>query len=55
MKQEVHLSQEIRERLGFTPGDALFLQGAPVLHGLTLFFQMTEGFHQEAARAASGV
>ena len=40
VQNEIHLSQQIRQRLGFAAKNALSLKNVPILDGLALFFKM---------------
>ena len=55
VQQQVHLAEQIRQRLGFAAEQGLFLQDRAVGHGLDLLGQVIERLDQEAARAAGRV
>ena len=55
VQQQVHLAEQIRQRLGFAAEERAFLQDAAVGHGLDLLGQMVVRLDQEAAGAAGGV
>jgi len=50
MQQQVHLAEQIRQRLGSQPNSEPFLQHAAVGHGLDLFGQVVERFDQKGRR-----
>ena len=55
VQQQVHLAEQIRQRLGFAAEQGFLLQDFAVGHGLDLLGQMVERLDQKAARAAGRV
>ena len=55
MEEEVHLHEQIRQRLGLAALDALALELRAILHGAALLFQMIERAGEEAAGAAGRI
>ncbi len=55
VQQQVHLAEQIRQRLGFAAEQRAFLQHAPVGHGFDLLGQVVVRLDEETARAAGGV
>jgi hypothetical protein len=55
VQDQIHLSEKIRKRLGFTAEDTLRLKGMTVLDRLALFLQVLERFDEKPAGAASQV
>jgi hypothetical protein len=55
VQQQVHLAEQIRQRLRLAPDETLFLQDLAVGHGLHLPAQMIERLDEKAARAARRV
>ena len=55
VQQQVHLAEQIWQRLGFAAEQGFFLQDFAVGHGFDLLGKVVECFDQETARAAGGV
>jgi hypothetical protein len=55
VQQQVHLAEQIRQRLRLAPDETLFLQDLAVGHGLHLLAQMIERLDEKPARAARRV
>ena len=55
VQEQVHLAEEIRQRLRLAAEEGFLLQDFAVGHGLHLFAEVVVGFDQEAAGAAGGV
>ncbi len=55
VQQQVHLGQQVGQRLGLTAVDTRLLQRLPVLYRVALLLEVQECLDQEAARAAGGV
>ena len=55
VQEQVHLAEQIRQRLGFAAEERAFLQEAAVGDGFDLLGQVVVGFDEEAAGAAGGV
>ena len=55
VQEQIHLAEQIGQRLGFTAEDGALLQDFPVGDGLDLLFKVLEGFDEEAAGAAGGI
>ena len=55
MEQQIHLGQQIGERLGFAAPDAFLLQSAPLFHTPALSLEVIKCLHQKAAGAAGRV
>ena len=54
VQQQVHLAEQIRQRLGFAAEQGFLLQDLAVGHGLDLLGKVLERLDQKAARAAAG-
>ena len=55
VQQQVHLAEQVRQRLGLAAEDTPLLDGLPVLNRLALLFEMRVGLHQKPAGAAGGI
>src|SRR5262245_10186050 len=55
MENEVHLSEQVWQRLRLASEDASCLKSFTIFDGLALLFQMLERFNEEAAGAAGRV
>ena len=55
VKEEVHLAEEIRERLWLAAVDAPVLKRFPIFDRLALLLEVAEGLDEEAAGAARRV
>ena len=55
MQDEIHLSEQVRQRLRLSAEDALGLKSLPILDRLALLFQVLERFDEKAARTASRI
>ncbi len=55
VQEQIHLRQQIRQRLGFAAEDALSLENLAVLDGLALLLQMLERFDEKSAGAAGRI
>ena len=55
VQDQIHLRQQIRQRLGLAAEDALVLQNLPVLDRLALLLQVLERLDEKAAGAAGRV
>ncbi len=55
VQHQVHLAEEVGQRLGFAAEEGFLLQDFAVGHGLHLLAEVVVGFNQEAAGAAGGV
>ena len=55
VEEEIHLPEQVGQRLGLAAVEGGLLQRAVLLHGLALGAQVLERFDQEAAGAGGGV
>ena len=55
VQEEVHLAEQIRQRLGLDAEERLALKAAVVLSRLALLLEVLEGFDEEAAGACGRI
>ena len=55
MEEEIHLTEEIGQRLGLDAEEGVTLEAAVILGSLALFLEVLEGFDEKAAGAAGGI